>query len=103
LTYILKRQSAIRNGEWLQPEMVTFVVLQFSIVSAVGKQYMSAVDWRSEEDYANFEKAETADIAWEWLRRDGEYNKDYGALTIPARLNGATDDFRHKWGLSFRS
>ena len=48
--------------------MVTFVVLQFSIVSAVGKQYMSAVDWRSEEDYANFEKAETADIAWEWLR-----------------------------------
>ena len=81
--------------------MVTIVVLQFSIVSAVGKQ--SAVDWRSEEDYANFEKAETADIAWEWLRRDGDYHKDYGALTIPARLNGATDNFRHKWGLSFRS
>ena len=83
--------------------MVTIVVLQFSIVSAVGKQYMSAVDWRSEEDYANFENAETADIAWEWLRRDGEYHNDYGALAVPARLNGATDDFRHKWGLSFRS
>ncbi len=83
--------------------MVTIVVLQFSIVSAVGKQYMSAVDWRSEEDYANFEKAETADIAWEWLRRDGDYHKDYEALAIPARLNGATGDFRHKWGLSFRS
>ena len=83
--------------------MVTIVVLHFSIVSAVGKQYMSAVDWRSEEDYANFEKAEAADIAWEWLRRDGEYQKDYGALTIPARLNGATNDFRYKWGLSFRS
>jgi heme-degrading monooxygenase HmoA len=83
--------------------MVTIVVLQFSIVSAVGKQYMSAVDWRSEEDYANFEKAEAADIAWEWLRRDGDYHKDYEALAIPARLNGATGDFRHKWGLSFRS
>ena len=83
--------------------MVTFVVLQFYILSAVGKQYMSAVDWRSEEDYANFEKAEIPDIAWEWLRRDGEYHKDYGALTVPARLNGATDNFRHKWGLSFRS
>lgn len=83
--------------------MVTFVVLQFSIISAVGKQYMSVVDWRSEEDYANFEKAETAEIAWEWLRRDGEYQKDYGAIAIPARLNGATHDFRHKWGLSFRS
>jgi heme-degrading monooxygenase HmoA len=82
--------------------MVTIVVLQFSF-SAVGKQYMSAVDWRSEEDYANFEKAEAADIAWEWLRRDSEYHKAYGALTIPARLSGATDDFRHKWGLSFRS
>ena len=87
----------------LQPEIVTFIRLQFSIVSAVGKQYMSAVDWRSEEEYANFEKAETADIAWEWLRRDGEYNNDYRALAVPARLNGATDDFRHKWGLSFRS
>ncbi|XIA62372.1 transcriptional regulator domain-containing protein [Bradyrhizobium sp. TZ2] len=62
---------------------------------------MSGFDWRSEQAYANFEKAETVDIAWEWLRRDSEYHKDYGALTIPARLNGATDDFRHKWGLSF--
>jgi len=49
------------------------------------------------------ETAETADIAWEWLRRDGEYRKDYGALSIPARLSGATTDFRGKWGLSFRS
>ena len=87
--------GATRNGH--------IVVLQFSILCAMGKQYMSAVDWRSEEGYANFEKAETADIAWEWLRRDGEYHKDYGGLTSPARLNGATDDFRHKWGLSFRS
>jgi hypothetical protein len=43
---------------------------------------MSAVDWRSEEDYANFEKAEAADIAWEWLRRDGDYHKDYRALAM---------------------
>ena len=75
-----------------------------SIFSAVGKLVRCQhFDWRSEQAYANFEKAETADIAWEWLRRDSEYHKDYGALTIPARLNGATDDFRHKWGLSFRS
>ena len=88
--------AATRNSHIYQAAIL-------SIVSAVGKQYMSAVDWRSEEDYANFEKAETADIAWEWLRRDGDYHKDYGALAIPARLNGATSDFRHKWGLSFRS
>jgi hypothetical protein len=86
------RMNATRNGH----------ICRFSFVSAVGKQYMS-VDWRSEEDYASFEKAEAADIAWEWLRRDGDYHKDYRALAIPARLNGATSDFRHKWGLSFRS
>jgi hypothetical protein len=64
---------------------------------------MSAVDWRSDEDYANFESAEAEDIAWEWLRRHGEYHKDYAALTSPARLSGAPDEFRYKWGLSFRS
>jgi hypothetical protein len=87
----------------MQPEMVTFVVLQFIHFSAVGNCTMTGFDWRSEQAYANFEKAETVDIAWEWLRRDSEYHKDYGALTIPAQLNGATADFRHKWGLSFRS
>ena len=40
-------------------------------------------------------------IAWEWLRRDSEYHKDYGALSTPARLNGATDDFRHNGGCLF--
>jgi len=64
---------------------------------------MSAVDWRSEEDYANFEKAEAAGHCLGVLRRDGDYHKDYGALAIPARLNGRPAIFRHKWGLSFRS
>ena len=65
---------------------------------------MSAFDWRSEQAYANFEKAETADIAWEWLRRDSEYQKEYGALLQSSRNRmRATHDFRQKWGLSFRS
>jgi Family of unknown function (DUF6499) len=99
------REAKWRNAAraWVQPEMVTIVVLQFATLCSGEIDTMSGFDWRSEQAYANFEKAETADIAWEWLRRDGEYHKDYGALTIPARLNGATDDFRQKWGLSFRS
>ena len=64
---------------------------------------MTALNWRSHEAYANMEMAETADVAWEWLRRDGEYQKDYGDLTVAARLNAANHAFRHKWGLSFRS
>jgi hypothetical protein len=63
---------------------------------------MSAVDWRSEQDYSNLGKAETADIAWEWLRRDTEYEQDFSSLTAAAREGGAPLQFRDKWGLSFR-
>ena len=64
---------------------------------------MLAVDWRSEQDYANFEKAETANVAWEWLRRDSEYEQDFANLTANERSSGTPHQFRKKWGLSFRS
>ena len=63
---------------------------------------MSGVDWRSEQDYANFGSAETADIAWEWLRRDSEYEQEFRNLTAAERSNGMKHQFRNKWGLSFR-
>jgi transcriptional regulator len=64
---------------------------------------MANVDWRSEEAYANFKNAESVDVAWEWLRRDAEYRRDYQSLDKPQRLSGATENFRLQWGLSFRS
>ena len=64
---------------------------------------MSSVDWRSEEAYGNFKNAESMDIAWEWLRRDTEYQKDYQNIGQSQRLSVATGAFRQKWGLSFRS
>jgi Family of unknown function (DUF6499) len=63
---------------------------------------MLVADWRSEQDYKNFEKAETADIAWEWLRRDSEYEQEYRSLTAAARSIAMPQQFRKKWGLSFR-
>jgi Family of unknown function (DUF6499) len=63
---------------------------------------MSAFDWRSERAYANLEKADTADIAWEWLRRDREYQGEYKALLSVDQSETITHDFRQKWGLSFR-
>jgi transcriptional regulator len=63
---------------------------------------MSAVDWTSEKDYANFKGAEIADIAWEWLRRDSEYEQEFRNLTSAAQSSGAAHHFRKKWGLSFR-
>ncbi len=64
---------------------------------------MSAVDWASEKDYANLEKTEVTDFAWEWLRRDSEYERDFARLTAATQSNGAPHLFRNKWGLSFRS
>jgi hypothetical protein len=64
---------------------------------------MANMDWRSEEAYANFKNAESMDIAWEWLRRDAEYRRDYQSLDQSRRLSGATEVFRSQWGLSFRS
>ena len=63
---------------------------------------MANVDWRSEEAYANFGNAESMDIAWEWLRRDANYQSDFRNLEDAQRLSGATETFRQQWGLSFR-
>ena len=61
---------------------------------------MSAVDWRSEQDYANLEKAETADIAWEWLRRDREYQGDLKHLTAD-QSNGNASRIPAEMGVVF--
>jgi len=63
---------------------------------------MADVDWRSEEAYANFNNAESMDIAWEWLRRDADYQSDYRRLEDAQQLSSATETFRQQWGLSFR-
>ena len=63
---------------------------------------MADVDWRSEEAYANFKNAESMDIAWEWLRRDADYQSDFRRLEDAQLLSGATETFRQQWGLSFR-
>ena len=63
---------------------------------------MADVDWRSEEAYTNFNNAESMDIAWEWLRRDADYQSDYRRLEDAQQLSSATETFRQQWGLSFR-
>jgi hypothetical protein len=64
---------------------------------------MLVVDWRSEPDYANLDKAETDAFAWEYLRRDNEYEQEFRDLTSAAQSSGTPHQFRKKWGLSFRS
>lgn len=63
---------------------------------------MPGADWKSEEAYPDAKKAEAADIAWEWLRRNCEYQRDYMALAANERSSAMADHFRQRWGLSFR-
>lgn len=64
---------------------------------------MPGADWKSEEAYPDAKKAEAVDIAWEWLRRNCEYQRDYMALATSQRSSATTGPFRQRWGLSFRS
>ncbi|WP_430642060.1 transcriptional regulator domain-containing protein [Bradyrhizobium ivorense] len=63
---------------------------------------MAAADWTSKQAYPDAKTAETEDIAWECLRRDVEYERDYDVLGRSERSDAMSDDFRRKWGLSFR-
>ncbi|WP_433995486.1 transcriptional regulator domain-containing protein [Bradyrhizobium macuxiense] len=64
---------------------------------------MPGADWRSENAYHAAKAAEAVDIAWEWLRRDCEYQKDFGALVRSEQSSATSDRFRRKWGLTFCS
>ncbi|WP_370191665.1 transcriptional regulator domain-containing protein [Bradyrhizobium elkanii] len=68
-----------------------------------GNGAMPVTDWRSAEAYSGLKKAEAADLAWEWLRRDRDYQEAYSRLSRRERSSGAVGQFRRKWGLSFSS
>ncbi|WP_456763209.1 transcriptional regulator domain-containing protein [Bradyrhizobium sp. USDA 4011] len=63
---------------------------------------MVGADWRSAEAYPDARKAESVDIAWEWLRRDREYQRDYQLLVSGEESSAMAEQFRRKWGLTFR-
>jgi hypothetical protein len=63
---------------------------------------MSEFDWRSPKVYAQMEVAEIDDFAWEYLRRNSDYQGDYRALQRAGSLLTEGVKFRLRWGLSFR-
>ncbi|HWM45682.1 MAG TPA: DUF6499 domain-containing protein [Xanthobacteraceae bacterium] len=56
--------------------------------------------WRSSESYDYVESLIAPDLAWEWLRRNLNYHRDYSAhsATIPEQ---STTLIRQRWGLYF--
>ena len=61
---------------------------------------MPDFDWRSPEAYSELQNADLTGLAWECLRRNPEYQKNY--LHFQISVGGAPAEFREKWGLSFR-
>ncbi|WP_247343486.1 MULTISPECIES: DUF6499 domain-containing protein [unclassified Bradyrhizobium] len=62
---------------------------------------MSTYDWRSAESYQPaITSGEIEDFAWELLRRNPEYQRDYRE----ARAKGGhvSPEFRRRWGVCFR-
>ena len=54
--------------------------------------------WRSTSEYDYVETLEAPDLAWEWLRRNASYQRDYVKGSAPQRL---TQHVRRRWGLRF--
>ena len=70
---------------------------------AKGAEAMSAFDWRSPESYKSLQEADMTDIAWECLRRNVDYQRDYDAMIANSPDGEVTPEFRRRWGICFRA
>jgi hypothetical protein len=74
------------------------------LVSCVnGAEAMPEFDWRSPESYKSLQNADITDIAWECLRRNADYRRDYKAMIANSPDGAVTPEFRRRWGICFRS
>lgn len=59
--------------------------------------------WRSASAYDYLDTLDTAGLAWEALRRNGDYQRDWADNLSPIAERSRRDDLcRRRWGLRFR-
>jgi len=59
--------------------------------------------WRADSAYDFMDQAGVDNLAWECLRRNGEYQQDYRVLRGAGRLDQRLPEpMEHRWGLRFR-
>ena len=63
---------------------------------------MSHSDWRSPVAYDRARELEPTGFAWECLRRNPDYHRDYHGLAHSRPDPVLAIAFRSRWGLSFR-
>ena len=60
--------------------------------------------WRSPERYEYVESLVSPELAWEWLRRNGDYQRDFEAAQLePNADTAATEATRSRWGRGFET
>jgi len=61
-----------------------------------------ASEWRSSPGYDHIEKLTASDLAWEWLRRNDAYDRDFEALGgADVDQQQLREKIREDWGLRF--
>ncbi|MFG1393796.1 transcriptional regulator domain-containing protein [Xanthobacter agilis] len=64
---------------------------------------MPSSDWRAPAAYGHAHSIPAAGFAWEYLRRDDEYRRDFHRLKRKSRHDTeAQTAFSNRWGLRFR-
>lgn len=64
---------------------------------------MGEADWRSDERYAAVNEFSPAELAWEFLRRNPDYQQDFRTWNeVASGGTSRVDDARWaRWGLTF--
>lgn len=63
---------------------------------------MLRIDWRSPAAYDHTGSIPAAGFAWEYLRRDADYHRDFDQINrLKAVHRGVLAAFSQRWGLRF--
>jgi hypothetical protein len=96
--------GAPRGAKLGLPTTASFIPIaaQSLLAACNGAEAMPEFDWRSPESYKSLQDAEITDIAWECLRRNAGYRREYEVMIANSPNGEVTDEFRRRWGLCFR-
>jgi hypothetical protein len=60
---------------------------------------MPRSDWRSPAAYAYVSDLDPSGLAWEFLRRNPEYRREYRAVSEESQSNDQAEAFACRWGM----
>lgn len=64
---------------------------------------MLSIDWRAPAAYKHTKHIPAAGFAWEYLRRNEDYRREYQTLAATQRPDAdRLETFTQRWGLRFR-